>query len=161
MSEFRAVPGYEDRYAVSACGRVWSNYLRRDMRQHVTHEGYRTVKLSDGRKTRNMRVHYLVLLAHVGPRPKGQVIRHLNGDPSDNRLDNLAYGTPRENWDDAVRHGSDDHVGSRNPRARLTETEIKEIKSSSQSSRELAIRFGITHHHVKNIRNGHRWKHVA
>lgn len=35
----------------------------------------------------------LVLLAYVGECPEGQEILHLNDDPLDNRLVNLAYGT--------------------------------------------------------------------
>jgi hypothetical protein len=46
------------------------------------------------------------LLAFVGaPGPGQTVTRHLNGDPADNRLANLAWGTPRENGRDTVRHG--------------------------------------------------------
>ena len=35
--------------------------------------------------------------AFVGPRPEGNEVLHLNGNPSDNRLENLKYGTRREN----------------------------------------------------------------
>ena len=51
-------------------------------------------------------VHRLVLEAFVGPRPEGMVARHLNGDPGDNRLENLAWGTQSENNYDKVRHGT-------------------------------------------------------
>lgn len=47
----------------------------------------------------------LVLTAFVGPRPEGQVARHLNDDRSDNRLVNLEWGTLSENSYDAVRNG--------------------------------------------------------
>lgn len=33
------------------------------------------------------------------------LVRHLDDNPEDNRLENLAYGTPAENGADAVRHG--------------------------------------------------------
>ena len=52
------------------------------------------------------RLHNLVLLAFVGPRPDGmEEIRHLNGIRTDNRLENLVYGTRSENQLDTVRHG--------------------------------------------------------
>lgn len=57
-------------------------------------------------------VHTVVLEAFVGPRPEGQVCRHLNGDPLDNRLENLKWGTLRENSADIRRHRgvSDDEM---------------------------------------------------
>lgn len=51
-------------------------------------------------------VHHLVMEAFVGPRPDGIETRHLNGDPADNRLSNLVYGTKAENTKDSVRHGT-------------------------------------------------------
>lgn len=54
-------------------------------------------------------LHDLVLTAFVGPRPEGAVARHLNDDPTDNRLVNLAWGTRSENQRDALRNGRRTH----------------------------------------------------
>ena len=51
-------------------------------------------------------LHAAILLAFVGVRPEGMEVRHLNGDPADNRLVNLRYGTRSENALDTVRHGT-------------------------------------------------------
>jgi hypothetical protein len=62
---------------------------------------------STGGKRRVNLVHRLVLLAFVGPPPEGRpVCRHLDGDPSNNRLSNLVWGTQLENAADRLRHGS-------------------------------------------------------
>lgn len=68
---------------------------------------YRYVNLTpaEGGKYRTFRVHRLVLLAFVGPCPEGMEARHEDGDPSNNRLDNLAWGTPAENRADNRRLG--------------------------------------------------------
>lgn len=55
--------------------------------------------------TRPAYVHQLVLRAFVGPMPPGMVVRHLDGNPANNTLSNLAYGTHAENNADTVRHG--------------------------------------------------------
>lgn len=68
------------------------------------HGGYLSVNLGAGVRRS---VHTLVLEAFVGPRPEGAVCRHLNGNPKDNRLANLAWGTPGENRRDTVKHGND------------------------------------------------------
>lgn len=52
-------------------------------------------------------IHRLVLEAFVGPCPPGMLCRHLNGNPADNRLENLRWGTPSENSYDKGRHGTD------------------------------------------------------
>jgi hypothetical protein len=33
------------------------------------------------------------------------ITRHLNGDPADNRLTNIVYGTYKENLEDDIRNG--------------------------------------------------------
>lgn len=46
-------------------------------------------KPSKGRK--NFKAHELVMLAFVGPTPKGKVIVHKNGNTFDDRLENLEF----------------------------------------------------------------------
>jgi len=59
----------------------------------------------DGEKiTRS--VHSLVCEAFHGPRPKDRRFAcHINGDHLDNRPENLYWGTPKQNYEDAVNHG--------------------------------------------------------
>lgn len=106
--QWRPVPGYEGDYEVSTFGRVRSHKRRapRVLSGTVRRGGYIRVQLWRGSTPDYFGVHQLVLRAFVGPRPDGAVTRHLNGDPSDNRLANLAYGTVRENNRDTVRHGT-------------------------------------------------------
>jgi HNH endonuclease len=59
-------------------------------------------------------VHRLVLEAFVGYAPDGYVTRHRDGDPRNNRLDNLCWGTQVENQADRKLHGTD-NSGERNP----------------------------------------------
>lgn len=117
MSEWRAIPGWEGHYEVSSEGQVKS-IARISVRGHKVPErilhptargaGYLHVGLKrDTNRIRAlMTVHKAVMLAFVGPRPDGNDIRHLDGDPSNNTLANLAYGTRTENNLDAVRHGT-------------------------------------------------------
>lgn len=116
---WRAIPGYIGSYEVSNTGLVRSidrvvtyrngtprAYLGVTMRQQISKGGYPHVRLSVNKDSKTWPVHRLVLLAFVGPLPVGQLTRHLNGTPSDNRLENLCYGTPLENVRDALRHGT-------------------------------------------------------
>ena len=117
---WRHVPGFP-RYRVSDRGRVQSKRDRsgrpsdewRDLRLITDGHGYyqvwltRKTPLPNGKRAKWFGVHQLVLLAFVGPRPEGMVVRHvLTNDPKDNRLENLAYGTTKENHADKWRHGT-------------------------------------------------------
>lgn len=51
-------------------------------------------------------IHVLMVEAFIGPRPIGQEVRHLNGKPSDNRIENLTYGSKSENAYDSIKHGT-------------------------------------------------------
>lgn len=63
--------------------------------------GYLSYTFEDGRDHRStIRAHVLVAELFISPRPKGLVVRHLNGDRTDNHFSNLAYGTHKENIDD-------------------------------------------------------------
>lgn len=104
------VPGMEGAYEVSDMGRVRSldrlvvngprgatRPLRgRVLRIHLA-KGYPSVSLGASRKAC---VHTLVLLAFVGPRPDGMECCHWNGDPTDNRLQNLRWDTSSNNKKD-------------------------------------------------------------
>lgn len=64
--------------------------------------GYKQVAFNDSFGL----VHRLVLEAFVGPCPEGMECRHLNGDRSDNRLENLCWGTPKQQAEDRMKHGT-------------------------------------------------------
>lgn len=102
MEEYRPIPGYEGLYWASDVGRIKS---RKRILRPATGR-YLTVGLWRDGVQKTERVHQLVLRAFRGPRPDGMVVRHLDGDPHNNRLSNLVYGTQSENIHDALAHGT-------------------------------------------------------
>ena len=117
MERWIDIPGYVD-YEVSDHGHVRSKarpshngrgaYTRQQcvLSQFTTKKGYRAVGLyrDGGRTWRRWLVHRLVMLAFIGD--DSRQVRHRNGDPADNRLENLEYGTNAENQTDSVAHGT-------------------------------------------------------
>lgn len=100
MEEWRAVPGQE-RYLVSSEGRV-----ARLMKTNPPSHRYVRINVRDAAgKLRAHLAHVWVLEAFRGPRPPGMRARHLNDVKSDNRLENLQWGTVSENSQDAVING--------------------------------------------------------
>lgn len=107
--DWRTIPNYGERYLVNALGGVWGYHFGSPLKGVVDHKGYPRVLIvdEDGRKRARL-VHQLVMEAFVGPYPSaGMEIRHLDGDPSNNSLSNLAYGTKSENARDRLLHGTD------------------------------------------------------
>lgn len=104
---WRAIPGFDGKYEASNLGRVRSLHRRSAfvLKPDVRPDGHLQVAPSVRSVQQTCLVHYLVLLAFVGTRPDGADIRHLNGDPADNQLANLRYGTRSQNKFDDVLHG--------------------------------------------------------
>jgi len=75
----------------------------------------------------NRKVHYLVLLAFVGEKPEGMEACHDDGKPPNNRLSNLRWDTSAANQADRIQHGTSNR-GERNGTAKLTESEVREIR---------------------------------
>lgn len=69
-------------------------------------DGYWRVGLKDNRRERDAYVHELVLEAFVGPRPDGYTCCHNDGDPFNNHVDNLRWGSRSKNEYDKVFHGT-------------------------------------------------------
>lgn len=103
---WRAVPGWEGLYEVSIDGQIRSLRSGRIMRTFVTEKGYHRVYLYSPARIERVRVHTAGLRAFVGPRPSGMVTRHLDGNPANNHLTNLAWGTHAENMADRKLHAA-------------------------------------------------------
>ena len=106
MEEWRPIPGYEGLYEVSSYGQVRSLPRRktsgRILSSKCPSSRYPMVGLSVDSERKNFRVHVLVALAFLGPRPEGMQVLHRNDDPDDNRVENLYYGTSQQNRLDSV-----------------------------------------------------------
>lgn len=125
--------------------------------------GYWNVTLRAGLlKRRQVGIHVLVLETFVGPCPPGQEARHLDGNPANNRLSNLCWGTPLENANDKRRHGTVLR-GERHPHARLTEHVVLAARQRAQNGElvcAMAIEYGVTPAVLRSAVNGRKWKHL-
>ena len=135
------IVGYEGLYEVSSQGRVWS-LARVDTRGSARSGGLlRCGSRGRGRghpagiltdregAKRSFFVHQEMAKAFIGPSPfEGAVVRHLNDIPTDNRVENLAWGTRLENQRDAVRNGRNANA---NKKSCLRGHEFSEVNTIS------------------------------
>lgn len=172
MPEYRIIDGFPN-YRAGDDGSVWTRLLQKrgggigDWKQlkPVKRRGYLRVGLRKeiGGKLCWRAVHHLVLEAFVGPRPDGMEGLHApNPDRTDNRLENLRWGTSAENTADQFKAGTR-AIGDKSPAAKLREADIPEVRrliAERVSRREIGRRFGVSHAVINAVAKGTTWKHV-
>lgn len=134
---------------VTRDGRVFSGRQGslKEKRQRPHYKGYMLVHIGRLKTPKTVFVHRLVLEAFDGPRP-GMVCMHLNNDRRDNRIDNLQWGTPKQNSEQMVRENR--------KRGRERRLDHASIRSAVGSHAEVARKHGCTASSVSLIRRGLR-----
>ena len=122
-------------------------------------EGYKHVRLA---LQKNILLHRVILTTFVGPMSGHKInAAHLNGDPSDNRLCNLAWVTARENNRQKKLHGREP-FGELRPNAKLTYDKAMQIRvlvSGGMRHRKAASLFGVSIGIVRHIIRGVTYLH--
>ena len=103
-------------------------------------------------------VHVLVLTAFVGPRPEGLYGCHRDDNPENNVLNNLYWGTPKENSNDKKLNGNQPY-GEDCTAAKLTLEKVEEMRSlKGKASQEIIGQlFGVGQPQVSRIINKKQW----
>ena len=108
-------------------------------------------------------IHRLVLETYVSQRPRDMECRHLNNNPTDNRLENLRWGTKKENQHDRVENGTS-MEGIKHPLVKLTEQQVRQIiyvcRTGLFTLKEIASWYNVTWECIRNIKNRKSWKHI-
>lgn len=168
IKEIPGAPGYK----VDTNGKVFSHYeLKRNaktgrLESHLSNKlrelkqskhlfGYPDITINNKGTPIRTEVHRLVLLTFVGPLPKGMQSCHNNGDPSDCRLENLRYDTPKGNQADKTLHGTL-LVGEKHPSAKLTDTQVKRIRLMREimpklRQKDIGHMFGVCQTEISHI----------
>lgn len=164
---WKDIPGYVGSYQVSSHGRIRSvdRVLRNGqsrkgavLKQKTSKAGYKYITLHKDMKTQCVRVHNLVMLAFVGPRPKGHDIHHIDNNGLNNHRENLMYLLK------SIHQLTIDRpIGVRNGNAKLNTAKVVKIRSlydSGHSQRTIAKAFGINQGTIHQIVTRKTWKHI-
>jgi len=125
--------------------------------------GYLQITLSIANKRITKTVHSLVLKSFIDkPSAKHQAC-HLNGDRGDSRLENLIWGTVKENSSHRFDHGTmimgeEVHTSILNDEKVISICE--EIKKG-ESLKVLAIKYGVHRKTINCIKLKRTWKHIT
>jgi hypothetical protein len=161
MENWKAVVGFEGLYEVSDHGRIRSikSGQIKAYTKHV-YDARPFMNLWKNNKQKVVRPHTLVLTAFVGQRPDGMECCHNDGNPWNNRLDNLRWDTPRNNQLDRIKHGTSNR-GERCAAAKLTEAQVMAIFADTRLQREIAADYGVLQNTISRIKSGKRWGHIT
>lgn len=129
-------------YWVCDDGRVFG---KRGMLRPFPVAGYPAFSVVGQGKSKFLRVHREVLKAFTGE--EHRCSRHLDGSPANCRLDNLKWGTFKENTEDARRHGT---LSGK----KLNNKQRQSIKRSTRRAPFLSKKFGISVANVYAIKRG-------
>lgn len=175
---WKPIKGYENYYEVSSHGlirtitRFISNsgkngmwYKSRVLKFNIDKDGYHTVALQKEGKVKRFKVHRLVLSTFSNYEDELQV-NHIDGNKSNNRLDNLEWATSSQNIKHAFNIGLKTQVGSKNNCSKLTEKQVIQIcdflKYTTFTNKQIADMFDIeSDETIRRIRKRLSWTHVT
>lgn len=180
--QYRDIPGFVG-YKAGSDGTIWSCWIRTSAKGHRGLFSFQSSKWKAIKPTRsnfyghlraslrtdqgvrcNFLIHRLILLTFIGECPDGCECRHLDGNPTNNRLDNLCWGTRQENHADKNRHGTW-QGGEANGNSKLTEAQVIAIRAEyangKTTHRKLAKDYGLGRRTVADILNRRMWFHLS
>ncbi len=169
------IKGFDKFYCISDSGKIWSKYKAGNHHSKIKKgkwkrrklciqpSGHLTIVLYLKGKQYSKSIHSLVLETFIGPCPLNMQCRHLDGDPTNNKFENLKWGTSKENGEDMVKHGTGT-IGEKNEHVKLTENEVIEIRemysTNKYTQEKLAEIFDVTQSNIGCIIRRKSWKHI-
>ena len=175
---WKPIKGYEGYYEVSNLGNVrtitrfiansgkngmW--YKSRILKFNMDKDGYYTVALQKEGKVKRCKVHRLVLSNFSNCNSDLQV-NHIDGDKTNNCINNLEWVTSSQNIKHAYEIGIKSQIGSKNNSSKLTEKQVVQIcdffKYTTFTNRQIADMFDIkSDETIRKIRKRLMWTHVT
>lgn len=166
--EWRTIPNFPN-YAVSSLGRVMRVVTskhhpnKRILKGTPDSYGYLMVTLYNPKPHSAQKIHTLVTNAFIGPCPDGLQRNHKDGNKTNNAVTNLEYITLLENIEHATVNGLRTCItGASNPKAKLTDTDVREIRNLAKTmpTIHIARKFDVTTATIRSIKFGRTWKHL-
>jgi hypothetical protein len=183
---WKPIPGYS-MYEASTMGRIRSWVLN-----NLHHPGVRALRprllstaltpgneypqvclTPDEGRSKSQKVHGLILLTFAGPCPdeRGWTASHMDGNPANNRIDNLCWELMRLNVARQFGHGTDARrrrktergPNEAHPLARLTADDVRAIRKARDGGQKLAAlaeKYGVSEATISHIALRKTWRHV-
>lgn len=171
MEQWKPIEGFEGLYEISNLGRVKSlpkrsgtcNRKESIRKLSYTKDGYIKIRLCGNGKDITTRVHRLVANAFI-PNPENKnTVNHIDGDKTNNKVDNLEWVNRSEQLLHAYSLGLKKPVHTNR---KLTISDVEEIRKTFKKNDRyygasaLAKKFGVTHKVILGVVNNETYKEV-
>lgn len=151
--------GFED-YCVTDDGAIYSLKSKKFLNLQYNDNGYVVVTLRKDGKTKTLRIHRLVALMYLRDSYfDGAHVNHIDGDKTNNNVQNLEWVTRQEN----MRHAYDNDLVLSKPKI-LSDDDLHLIcQSLEQGSRvvDVAKMFSVDRETIDRIYRGTLFKHIS
>lgn len=124
----------------------------------LNYNGYGQISSTRHGRTIMVRAHRAVLEEVIGHLGDKQAL-HICNNPSCCRPSHIYAGVHRDNMDDMTRAGRQAR-GESNARAKLSLSEIRQIRADRRLQREIATEFNVTRGHVSAIKCRRKWAYL-
>jgi hypothetical protein len=124
-------------------------------------DGYLVVSLCKEGNVDQYFIHTLICTTFHGPCPEGMECRHLDNNTTNNHVDNLCWGTKKENQHDRIANGTDNR-GEKSSTRKLTQVQVNEIRklyaTGKYTLKEVGDKFGVCLSNISLIVKYKHWK---
>jgi len=157
---WKEIPGSNNKYFASNMGRFKKYNII--LKQYNDKNGYLLVYVLLNNKMGTYRSHRIILETFVGPCPKGMVCRHLDGNPKNNKLDNLEWNTNSINMKDRTKHGTQPK-GEKTSQSKFYDIDIlnmRQLYKNGWTTQEISKKYNTNYKVIWKIVTYKLWKHL-
>lgn len=157
------INNYENQYAITSCGEVWSHKSKKFLKPRETKNGYLQVCLYKNGKGKNFYIHRLVAETYIDNPDNKPQVNHKDEDKTNNNVNNLEWVTVKENNN----YGTHSERAGKAHRKPIYCIELDRVfESQAQACKELSINSAQLSGALRGLRRyktagGFHWKYVS
>lgn len=162
IREWKPAFGFEKTHLISNDGIVKKIKTGKILKQQFNNNGYRVLSFRDKTRSKTMAVHRVVLQSFVGICPENHQASHLDGNRTNNRVDNLKWETAAQNNQRKILHGTQ-RRGENSGCVKLTSKLVLQIRKERAKGFkyiELSKKYKISIRHLIDIVAKKYWTHI-